>query len=150
VAISLVDRVGRKPLLLTGSVAMSITLVILVVMFATRTTDASGQLTIPSPYSLIALIAANAYVFAFGLSWGPVVWVMLGEMFSNRIRGAAMAVAVTAQWLANWAVTVTFPPLLDRLGPSITYAVYAIFALISIYFVRRYLRETKGRTLEQM
>jgi len=150
VAISLVDRVGRKPILFAGSIGLAVTLVILVVMFASGTTDSAGQLILPSPQNVIALIAANAYVFAFGVSWGPVVWVMLGEMFNNRIRGAALAVAVTAQWLANWLVTVSFPPILDRLGPSFAYGIYAFFALVSIVFVRRYLTETKGRELEQM
>lgn len=150
VAISLVDRIGRTPMLFGGSIALSITLIVLVLMFASGTTDASGQLVLPSPQSLIALVAANAYVFAFGVSWGPVVWVLLGEMFNNRIRGAALAVAVTAQWLANWLVTVSFPPILDQLGPSVAYGIYAFFAIVSIYFVRRYLTETKGRSLEQM
>jgi SP family sugar:H+ symporter-like MFS transporter len=150
VAISIVDRVGRKPMLFGGSIALAITLIILVLMFSTGTTDAEGNLVLPKPQSLIALIAANAYVFAFGVSWGPVVWVMLGEMFNNRIRGAALAVAVTAQWLANWLVTVSFPPILDQLGPGVAYGIYAVFAVIAIVFVRRYLTETKGRTLEQM
>lgn len=150
VAILLVDRVGRKPLLLVGSIGMTITLATMVLMFTFGTTDPQGNVTIPRPYNLIALLAANAYVFAFGVTWGPVVWVLLGEMFSNKIRGAALAVAVTAQWLANWLVTVTFPDLLAFGGPSMAYAVYAIFAGISIFFVMRYIFETKGRTLEQM
>ena len=102
-------------------------------------------MVLPSPANLIALAAANLYVFFFAFTWGPVVWVLLGEMFGNTIRGAALAVAVTAQWLANWLVTVTFPPLLNQLGPSVAYAVYALFAAISIFFVSRCIKETKGR-----
>lgn len=150
VAILLVDRVGRKPLLLAGSLGMTVTLATMVLMFASGTTNAQGQVTLASPYNMIALIAANLYVFAFGVTWGPVVWVLLGEMFNNRIRGAALAVAVMAQWLANWLVTVTFPSLLNRGGPSLAYAIYASFAVISFFFIRRYLQETKGRELEQM
>lgn len=150
VAILLVDRVGRKPLLLAGSIGMTLTLATMVLMFTFGTADAQGNVTIPPPYNLIALLAANLYVFSFGVTWGPVVWVLLGEMFNNKIRGAALAIAVTAQWLANWLVTVTFPSLLDIGGPSAAYAVYAFFAAISIYFVVRYIMETKGRTLEQM
>ena len=71
-------------------------------------------------------------------------------MFGNTIRGAALAVAVTAQWLANWLVTATFPPMLNQLGPGVAYAVYALFAAISIFFVARFIQETKGRELEQM
>jgi SP family sugar:H+ symporter-like MFS transporter len=150
VAIALVDRVGRKPLLLVGSIGMTITLATMVLMFLNGTTDAQGNVTLPSPYNIIALLAANLYVFFFGVTWGPVVWVLLGEMFSNRIRGAALAVAVTAQRIANWLVTVTFPSLLSFQGPGLAYAIYAIFAAISIYFVIRFITETKGRTLEQM
>lgn len=149
-AIALVDRVGRKPLLLTGSIGMTITLATLVLMFANGTMDAEGQLVLPSPYNIIALLAANAYVFFFGFTWGPVMWVMLGEMFPNKIRGAALAVAVFVQWITNWLVTVTFPSILNLGGPTVAYALYAFFAAISIYFVVRYITETKGRTLEQM
>jgi MFS transporter, SP family, sugar:H+ symporter len=149
-AIALVDRVGRRPLLLAGSVGMTVTLATLVLAFASGTTDAQGQLVLPSPANLIALAAANLYVFCFAFTWGPVVWVLLGEMFNNTIRAAALAVAVTAQWLANWLVTVTFPPMLNQLGPSVAYAVYALFAAISIGFVLRSITETKGRELEQM
>jgi sugar porter (SP) family MFS transporter len=150
VAISLVDRVGRKPLLFVGSIGMTVTLLTMALMFMSATTDAQGNLILPSPQNLIAFFAANLYVFSFGVTWGPVVWVLLGEMFNNKIRGAALAVAVTAQWLANWLVTVTFPSLLNLSGPGLAYIIYAIFAAISIYFVRRYLTETKGRTLEEM
>ena len=149
-AILLVDRVGRKPLLLGGSIGMTVTLAILALMFTTSALDAQGNLTLSPPYSVIALIAANLYVFAFGVTWGPVMWVLLGEMFPNKIRGAALAVAVTAQWLANWLVTVTFPSILSLAGPAAAYAVYAVFAAISVYFVMRYIFETKGRTLEEM
>lgn len=150
VAIALVDRIGRKPLLFGGSIAMTITLVTLALMFAGATTDPSGNVVLPSPNNIIALVAANLYVFAFGVTWGPVVWVLLGEMFNNKIRGAALAVAVTAQWIANWLVTVTFPSILNLAGPGVAYSIYGIFAAISIYFVVRYLTETKGKTLEQM
>jgi SP family sugar:H+ symporter-like MFS transporter len=149
-AILLVDRVGRRPLLLIGSIGMTVMLATMVLMFMNGTTNAQGQVTLPSPYNLIALVAANAYVFFFGFTWGPVMWVMLGEMFPNMIRGAALSVAVTAQWLANWLVTVTFPSILNIGGPGFAYALYAIFAAISIFFVVRYVKETKGRTLEQM
>lgn len=149
VAILLVDRVGRRPLLLIGSIGMTITLATMALMFTNGSTNAQGQLTLPAPYNFIALLAANAYVFFFGFTWGPVMWVMLGEMFPNKIRGAALAVAVTVQWLANWAVTVTFPALLN-VGASFSYLIYAVFAAISIYFVVRFIQETKGRTLEQM
>ena len=149
-AIALIDRVGRRPLLLWGAVGMVLALSVLAAALSTAQADASGQLRLQPPYGLIALIAANAYVFAFGLSWGPAVWTMLGEMFPNRLRGSAMAVAVMAQWLANWLVTLSFPPLLRGLGPAVAYGVYAGFALLAVVFVLRQVRETRGRALEDM
>jgi sugar porter (SP) family MFS transporter len=150
VAMALIDRVGRKALLLWGSVGMSLTLAAVVYAFAAGASGGAGQLVLPPGYGRVALIAANLYVFAFGLSWGPCVWVLLGEMFSNRIRGAALAVAVFAQWMANWIVTVSFPPLLASFGPGAAYTIYLFFALLSFVFVARRVRETRGRTLEQM
>ena len=96
-----------------------------------------------------ALVAANLYVFAFGFSWGPIVWVLLGEMFNNRIRGAALALAAAAQWIANWLVTLTFPGL-SKAGLGFAYGLYTAAAALSLVFVARFVRETKGRTLEEM
>lgn len=149
-AIALIDRVGRRPLLLWGAVGMVLTLAVLAAALSTAQADASGQLRLAPPYGLVALVAANAYVFAFGVSWGPAVWTMLGEMFPNRLRGSAMAVAVMAQWLANWLVTLSFPPLLRGLGPAVAYGVYAGFALLAVLFVLRWVQETRGRALEDM
>jgi hypothetical protein len=84
------------------------------------------------------------------MSWGPVMWVLLGEMFPNQLRGAALAVSGAINWMANFAVTVTFLPLLNAIGLSGAYALYAVAAAISLPFVWAAVRETKGRTLEQM
>ena len=97
-----------------------------------------------------ALIAANLYIFFFGCSWGPVVWVLLGEMFNNRIRAAALAVAASAQWLANFAVSTTFPPMSKGMGLGPSYGIYATMALLSFFFVFRWVKETKGKELEAM
>ena len=83
------------------------------------------------------------------MSWGVVVWVLLGEMFPNRIRALALSVAASAQWLANWLVTVSFPSL-SRWSLAGAYSLYAIAAAISIPFVYYLVRETKGKTLESM
>ncbi|MDF2710857.1 MAG: transporter, partial [Nonomuraea muscovyensis] len=108
IAIALVDRIGRKPLLLIGSAGMAISLATAAWAFSTaRTVD--GSVSLPSPQGPIALVAANSFVLFFALSWGVVVWVLLGEMFPNRIRAAALGVAASAQWIANWVITVTFP-----------------------------------------
>jgi len=150
IAILLIDRLGRRPLLLWGAVGMALTLGVLALMFATATTGAGGKVTLSHANGLVALVAANLYVLAFGVSWGPVVWTMLSEMFPNRVRGSALAVAATAQWLANWLITVTFPLMLKNLGSSLAYLVYALFAVAAIVFVIRYVSETRGRTLEEM
>jgi SP family sugar:H+ symporter-like MFS transporter len=98
----------------------------------------------------VALITANLFVVFFGISWGPVVWVLLGEMFNNRIRGAALAVAASAQWIANFAITMTFPIMLSSVGLAGAYGFYAFSALVSIFFVVRFVTETRGKQLEEM
>ncbi|MBS0380844.1 MAG: sugar porter family MFS transporter [Proteobacteria bacterium] len=148
VAIALVDRVGRKPLLLVGSAGMAVTLALMAVCFA-QASGAGAALILPNPWGPIALVAANLYVVFFGVSWGPVVWVLLGEMFPNRIRAKALAVAAAAQWLANFAITSSFPPMAQFSLPF-AYGVYAAFAAISLVFVWRCVRETRGVELEDM
>ena len=98
----------------------------------------------------MALVAANLFVVGFGVSWGPVVWVLLGEMFPNAVRAPALAVAAAAQWLANFAVSTSFPWMSENLGLAVTYGMYAVFALLSGLFVLTQVRETKGRELEDM
>jgi SP family sugar:H+ symporter-like MFS transporter len=149
VAISLIDRSGRRPLLLVGSVGMTVTLGVMAAIFGTAGVNAHGQPVLHGAAGPVALIAANAFVFFFGMSWGPVVWVMLGEKFPNRIRAAALAVAASAQWIANWVVSTSFPSLKDA-GLGIAYGLYAGMALISLLFVMRFISETKGRELEDM
>jgi SP family sugar:H+ symporter-like MFS transporter len=148
VAILLVDRLGRRPLLLIGSAGMAVTLGILAVVFAgAEGTTARPELgPVAGP---VALVAANAYVFAFGMSWGPMVWVLLGETFPNRIRAAALSVAAAAQWIANWLVSTTFPSLKDA-GLGLAYGLYTAAAVLSFVFVWKFVRETKGRELEDM
>lgn len=148
VAITLVDKVGRKPLLVVGSAGMAITLAMMAWCFS-QATGSGATLSLPGATGMVALVAANAYVVFFGVSWGPVVWVLLGEMFPNRIRATALAVAAAAQWLANFAITSTFPALAE-LGLSFAYGLYAGFALLSLLFVLAGVRETKGIELEDM
>lgn len=150
VAIALIDKVGRRPLLLVGSLGMFISLAVLAIIFGTAGLDAAGKLQLTDQTGLLALITANLFVVFFGISWGPVVWVLLGEMFNNRIRGAALAVAASAQWLANFAITMTFPILLGSVGLAGAYGFYALSALISLFFVMRFVSETRGKQLEEM
>jgi SP family sugar:H+ symporter-like MFS transporter len=148
IAIAIVDKVGRKPMLLGGSLGMALTLAAMAVCFS-QSIGSGKDVSLPQPWGTIALIAANLYVVSFGTTWGPVVWVLLGEMFPNWIRATALAVAAAAQWLANFAITTTFP-VLSNLGLSFAYGLYAAFAAISFVFVLKAVQETKGRELEDM
>jgi SP family sugar:H+ symporter-like MFS transporter len=150
VTVLLIDRIGRKPLLWTGSVGMAVTLAAVVVAFASGSLDAAGKLQLSGSMGVLALVAANLYVVFFNISWGPVMWVMLGEMFPNQIRGSGLAVAGLFQWSANFLVTMTFPMLLAGIGLAATYGLYTLAAIISVFFVLRFVHETKGRELEQM
>jgi len=150
IAIALVDKIGRKPLLLVGSAGMFISLGALTYTFGTGDFNELGKLVLTENMGTFALIMANLFVVFFGLSWGPIVWVLLGEMFNNRIRGAALAVAASAQWIANFAITMTFPILLGSVGLGGAYGLYTASALLSIFFVVKYIKETKGIRLEEM
>lgn len=145
VAMIFVDRIGRRPLVLIGSVGMVIGLALEAWAFSYHLVH--GKL--PTAQGWVALIAAHWFVFFFAMSWGVVVWVLLGEMFPNKIRAAALGVAASAQWIANWAITASFPSLSDW-NLSATYVIYTFFAALSIPFVLLFVKETKGRTLESM
>ena len=149
-AIALIDRAGRKPLLLVGSAGMAVTLAAMALVFATAGMGADGRPLLGRAAAVTALTAANLYIVAFAVSWGPVMWVLLGEMFPNRMRGAALAVSGATNWVANFVVTVTFLPLLSAVGLSGAYALYALAATLSLSFVWLMVRETRGKTLEQM
>jgi SP family sugar:H+ symporter-like MFS transporter len=150
VAIMLVDKLGRKPLLMVGSIGQAIMLGVLAYLFGTAGVDSANNLMLEGNNGTYALIAANAYIAFFAASWGPVMWVMLGEMFPNQYRGAALAVAGIAQWGSNFTITMTFPIMLRYLGLGVSYGVYAMFGFIAYFFVKTFVKETKGRTLEDM
>ena len=149
-AIMLVDRLGRKPLLLFGSAGMAVSLGVMAAVFATATVGPDGKPILGKELGLVGLTAANLYVVAFAISWGPVMWVLLGEMFPNRLRGAALAVSGATNWAANFAVTVTFLPLFKVIGLAGAYGLYTVAAALSLVFVWKVVTETKGKTLEQM
>ncbi|MFW3386201.1 UNVERIFIED_CONTAM: sugar porter family MFS transporter [Kocuria sp. CPCC 205274] len=148
VAIALVEKVGRRRLLLIGSAGMTLSLGTLAVLFATADVVDGAPVLGPTAGPL-ALVAANLFVVFFGVSWGPMMWVLLGEMFPNRIRGAALAVAGFVQWIANWLVTVTFPAL-AAFSLGVAYGLYAFFGLVSLIFTIKMVRETTGIELEDM
>ena len=163
VAIAFIDRIGRKPLLLIGSIGMFVTLGVLTFVFqsAPACTDAllgtKGCATVADLNTpmlsdsggLVAVIMLNAYVAFFAATWGPIVWVLLGEMFPNKIRAAAMSVAVASNWIANFIVSETFPGLVG-ISLGLAYGLFTLGALVSFFYVWRYVTETKGIQLEDM
>jgi sugar porter (SP) family MFS transporter len=148
VALFVIDKIGRRRLLMIGSTGMAIALGSMAVMFAGAVVK-GDSVSLDGWRGTVALISANVFVFSFGASWGPAIWVLLGEMFPNRIRTYALAVAAAMQWIANFAVSQTFPVLSD-VGLQFAYGLYAIFAVLSGIFVWRALEETNGRELEDM
>ena len=147
-AILLVDKVGRRPMLLVGSFFMTVSLGLMALAFSFANVS-GGEVTLEAPWSPIALVAANLFVVAFGATWGPLVWVLLGEMFPNRIRAGALAVAAAAQWVANFFISTTFPSF-SSISLTFAYGFYAVFALLSFLFVFFRVPETKGKELEEM
>ncbi|MCI3933334.1 MULTISPECIES: sugar porter family MFS transporter [unclassified Streptomyces] len=148
IAMVLVDRIGRKPLALIGSAGMAAALFTMAWAFSYRS-GSGDDVSLPHAQGLVAIIAANAFVLFFAFSWGVVVWVLLGEIFPNRIRAAGLGVAASAQWLANFAITKTFPSM-SEWSLSGSYIIYGAFAALSIPFVLKFVKETKGKTLEEM
>ncbi len=149
ITIAVIDKIGRKPLLLIGSAGMAVTLFVMVYAFSQGSLDANGKLALSSQLGMIAVVAANLYVIFFNVSWGPVMWVMLGEMFPNQIRGSALAVAGFFQWFANYLIAQTFPAMATW-SLAGAYTFYAVCAVISFFLVQRFVKETKGRELEDM
>jgi MFS transporter, SP family, sugar:H+ symporter len=149
ITVLLVDRVGRKPLLLIGSAGMAITLFTMVYAFSTGTLTGT-TLNLPGNMGTVAVSAALAYSALFNISWGPVMWVMLGEMFPNQLRGSALAVCGFAQWFANYLIAQSFPVMLGSVGLAASYSFYGVCAAISFFLVQRFIHETKGKELEEM
>ncbi|WP_327391815.1 sugar porter family MFS transporter [Streptomyces sp. NBC_01186] len=149
VSMFFVDRVGRRRLLSIGSTGMFLSLLMTAVAFSQQ--EGSGtDVSLPHPYGPVALIGANAFVVFFALSWGPIMWIMLAEMFPNRMRAMALAIGTASNWIFNFIVTFSFEPMTRKVGLSWLYGAFAFFALLSFFFVQRKVPETKQRSLEQM
>lgn len=149
VAIACIDRFGRKPLLLIGSLLMALSLGTMSWCFGSASLI-NGSPQLGDVMAMVSLVAANLFVVAFGFSWGPVMWVMLGEMFNNRIRAVALGSCAMVNWITNWFITLTFPALLESSGPGLAYGLYATAAVMSYFLVLFFVRETKGQELEDM
>ena len=150
VSFVLIDRIGRKPLLWMGSVGMAVTLSLMAFAFSNATLGSGGSPELSAGYGRLALVSANLYVMFFNASWGPVMWVMLGEMFPNQIRGSGLAVSGLAQWGSNFGITMTFPILLAGIGLAGAYSLYAAAAIVSVVFILKWVHETRGIELEKM
>ncbi|HZG73374.1 MAG TPA: MFS transporter, partial [Chondromyces sp.] len=137
VAILTVDKWGRKPLLIIGSIGMSIG------MFGV------AGLAFFNIIGISTLVFIIIYTASFMMSWGPICWVLLSEIFPNKIRGQAMAIAVAAQWAANFFISSTYPPMMEFSG-AMTYGFYGLMSVLSILFVWKMVPETKGKSLEQL
>ncbi|MCF2530842.1 sugar porter family MFS transporter [Yinghuangia sp. KLBMP8922] len=148
VAMFFIDKIGRKPLAMIGSAGMTVSLALAAWAFSYKS-GGGDDIVIPDTEGTVALIAAHTFVFFFAVSWGVILWVMVGEMFPLKIRALAVSVATSFNWIANWAVTETFPNM-SEWNLSATYCIYAGFAMLSFFFVRKFVTETKGRTLESM
>lgn len=145
IAVFTVEKWGRKPLLITGSAGMAL--------------GAFGvALTFGDPnMSIVTMLSIMVYSASFMMSWGPICWVLIAEIFPNTIRGAAVAIAVAFQWVFNWIVSSTFVPMFNMklegdpdFGHWFTYGLYGIICVAAAVFVWRLVPETKGKTLEDM
>ena len=146
IAVRIVDRVGRKPMLLGGLVGMIASLTILgVSLLALAEPKSPGD-----PAAIITLICLATFIVSFAATWGPVVWVMLPEILPLSVRGAAMGLAICLHWFANFAVSQTFPLAIDAFGPGEVFLGYAVIGLIAFAFVMKFVTETKGRSLEEI
>ena len=137
VAIFTVEKLGRKPLLITGSLGMALGALGVACTFGTE-------------YQLLCMISLMLYSASFMFSWGPICWVLIAEVFPNTIRGAAVAIAVAFQWIFNWIVSTSFVPMANSLGYWFTYGLYGVICIIAAIFVWKLVPETKGMTLEDM
>ena len=146
VAIRVVDRAGRKPLLLGGLVGMVLSLAVLGLSTLTLPEPSSPS----DPVAIITLVCLALFIASFAATWGPVVWVMLPEVLPLHIRGAALGLAVFLHWGANFLVSLTFPVLLDAIGIGYLFLGYALIGVLAFFFVRTFVTETKGRSLEEI
>lgn len=150
VGMSIIDRVGRRPLLLWGAIGMFVTMVMSGISFSQGTVTADGNLDLSGAWALIALTSVHLVYIIFCGTWGVVLWVFLGEIFPNLIRTAGLGLATAGNWIGGTLVTLLFPTMMEKLGLAGTYFSYAVVAAILIWLVVRHIPETKGRELEDM
>jgi len=143
VAIFTVEKLGRKPLLIVGSLGMAIGAIGVACTF-------DGAINNDSTMQLLCMISLMVYSASFMFSWGPICWVLIAEVFPNTIRGGAVAIAVAFQWIFNWIVSTSFVPMANSLGYAFVYTLYGVICIAAAIFVFKLVPETKGKTLEDM
>jgi sugar porter (SP) family MFS transporter len=146
IAIRIIDRVGRKPMLLGGLIGMVTSLLVLGISLSVLAKPHHAS----DPAAIITLVCLGTFIAFFAATWGPVVWVMLPEVLPLSVRGTAMGVAIFLHWGANFAVSQTFPVLLSSLGPGPVFLGYAGMGVLAFLFVKTLVTETKGRSLEEI
>lgn len=150
IAIAYVDRFGRRPLLFAGLVGMTVSLVAVGTAFVFLDEDATNGGTTPSTVGIITLVSLVVFIASFAFSLGPIVWTVISEIFPNRVRGRAVAVATAANWGAAFLVSQFFLSLIDWIGTAATFYLFAFFSIVAYVWIRRYVPETKGRSLEDI
>jgi sugar porter (SP) family MFS transporter len=148
VAVAWVDRFGRKPLLMIGSSGMFLSLVLIGAMYLKLDHHSGGSS--PSMAGIVTLIGLVVFIACFAFSLGPIVWTVINEIFPGEVRGKAVAAATAANWFAAWLVTQFFLTLIDAIGSTGVFWLFAGFCVVTFVFVRRFLPETKGRSLEEI
>lgn len=145
IAILIMDKIGRRTLLMWGAAFMIPALATMSIAFSTATT-VGDDVSLGRTAGIAALVGMNTFAIAFGITWGPVMWLMLGELFNSHLRTVAVAVCTAGNWLANWAVTRSFPPL-SEIGLDFAYGLYTLGSILAFLFAWRILPETKDREL---
>ena len=146
----IIDKVGRRAMLKVGSLIMASLLVVVAVCFSQSTMTADGGINLPGAWAIIMIIGAYGFFLTYCATWGVAMWVVIGEIFPNRIRAVSVALATAANWVGNFLVSTTFPPLRDSLGLTWTFTLYAVMAVLGYWFIAKKLPETNGVELEDM
>jgi sugar porter (SP) family MFS transporter len=150
IAVVWVDRFGRRPLLLTGLVGMTVSLAAVGASFAALENQPEGGTTSTTVGGIVTVLALVVFIASFAFSMGPIVWTLISEIYPNRVRGRAISVATAVNWLAAFLVAQFFLSIVDAIGESTTFFVFAALCVVSFVFVWHLVPETKGRSLEEI
>jgi sugar porter (SP) family MFS transporter len=150
IAVAWVDRFGRRPLLLTGLVGMTVSLAAVGMSFAALENQPEGGTTSTTVGGIVTVVALVVFIASFAFSMGPIVWTLISEIYPNRVRGRAISVATAVNWLAAFLVAQFFLSIVDAIGESTTFFLFAALCVVSFVFVWRLVPETKGRSLEEI